>query len=287
MGIKLSSEEKPCKIDLIVQVAHFTPSTFPMMPIVTLKSSSICKESWRKIISNEPSSEISQGVSGITKFYNEFYERLDAVDLGGEFDKILSSNTKGKNKIFAKGSLIIRIIDYILKIDGDSKELQDRLTKLGKAHVKLNIYPWQYSIFVEVLLLTISSLLREVASHEVIESWVNLFALVLKYMLPAALHGSNIKFDSVSPQYTIKSHLNPLVTKSFRHQELQIRKEDSKNKKKSNIKLNESKKGIPKRRPINDTLNSKSLHENRMKHINEMKDEEEKKRVIVLLPLMF
>ena len=209
MGIATSSNTDQRKKSLVIQVAHFTPASFPLMPIITGKSNELCKDSWRKIVSCTKSDDKSQESSGITRFYNEFYERLDADDFGGEFDKIISNNTKGKNKIFAKGSLIIRIIDYILKIDADTKELRDRLTKLGAAHVQLKIHPWQYSIFVETLLQTISSCLQEEASHEVMESWVNLFALVFKYMLPAALKGGNETLYQIPAHYGLKSKVPP------------------------------------------------------------------------------
>ena len=204
MGLTLSSSKEQQHLGLHLQVAHFTPSSFPLMPIFTRKSNACCQDSWRKIITYQPSENLSQEHSGITRFYNEFYARLDAIDQNGEFDMVLTNNGKGKNKIFKKGSLIIRIVDFILKIDGDTKELQERLGKLGKAHIKMNIHPWQYSIFIETLLLTISSCLREEASFEVMESWVNLFALTLKYMLPAVLKVNKENSDFIASQYCPK-----------------------------------------------------------------------------------
>ena len=198
MGIRFSSRSDQLPDPLSIHVAHFTPSSFPLLPLISPKSNQLCKDSWRKIASFQQ----SEGMSGFTRFYDEFYNRLDKVDFSGEFDGVLSRNTQGKNKIFAKGSLIIRIIDYILKIDADTKELRDRLTKLGAAHIRLKIHPWQYSIFVETLLQTIASCLQEEASHDVMESWVNLFALVLKYMLPAALKGNKELSSSHCMNYT-------------------------------------------------------------------------------------
>ena len=53
----------------------------------------------------------------------------------------------------------------------------------------MGIRPWMYSAFVQTLLLTISSRLGHRATHDVMEAWVNVFAFVLKRMLPAAIRG--------------------------------------------------------------------------------------------------
>jgi hemoglobin-like flavoprotein len=180
------SLEKAYKIPLEVQVAHFTPSSFPLLPIINPKSSKLCAQSWKKITENVKD-ELGNELSGITVFYNEFYERLEQFDSSGRFDAVLSRHSSGSNRIAAKGAILIRIINFILKIEEDNKETQLLLFMLGKSHAQKHIRPWQYSIFVQTLLITIASRLGTFASNDVMEAWVNLFAFVLKSMLPQAI----------------------------------------------------------------------------------------------------
>src|SRR4051794_15895678 len=126
---------------------------------------------------------------GITQFYTEFYARLDTLDSSGKFDAILSAHTSGTNKIAAKGEILIRIIKFALSIQGDNPAVQLQLYLLGKSHVQKRIRPWQYSIFVEAMIFTISSRLGTEATHEVMEAWVNIFAFILRSMLPQAIKG--------------------------------------------------------------------------------------------------
>jgi hemoglobin-like flavoprotein len=63
------------------------------------------------------------------------------------------------------------------------------LVILGKSHSRKAIRPWQYSIFVQTLLLTIASRLGTGATNNVMEAWVNLFAYVMHGMLPHAIKG--------------------------------------------------------------------------------------------------
>ena len=177
------------KFPIEIQVAHFTPSFFPLMPMITKKTSTICKSSWDLILSKTLVDESGSSISGMSLFYNEFYQRLDLFDSSGTFDKILSQNNSGQNKIAAKGAIIIRIIKFILMIEQDSPSAQNKLISLGKSHSTKGIRPWQYSIFVQTLLLTIASRLETDAGCDVMEAWVHLFAYVMKYMLPPAIHG--------------------------------------------------------------------------------------------------
>jgi hypothetical protein len=66
---------------------------------------------------------------------------------------------------------------------------------LGKSHSHKGIRPWQYAVFVQVLLLTIASRLGHDATIDVMESWVNLFAYVMKSMLPPAIKGQVVETE--------------------------------------------------------------------------------------------
>jgi hemoglobin-like flavoprotein len=122
--------------------------------------------------------------------------RLDQLDNNGKFDAVLASHSGGKNKIAAKGAILVRIIDFVLKIDINSKATDMALYMLGKSHYQKAIRPWQYSTFVQTLLNTIASRLGENATTNVMESWVNLFAYVMQGMLPHAIKGRVVETEA-------------------------------------------------------------------------------------------
>ena len=119
-------------IPLEVQVAHFTPSSFPLLPIITQGTSKLCTDSWKKIVNNEISGEYGIKISGLTAFYNEFYERLDAYDSSGRFESILSRHSNASNRVSAKGAILINIVTFALGVQKDDKATQLRLYMLGK-----------------------------------------------------------------------------------------------------------------------------------------------------------
>ena len=100
-------------IPLDVQVAHYTPAIFPLVPIISPKINQLCCDSWKKIQANKEMTEsgtrlfllvntpihpwindsffppspfvvllFCKGLelNGITLFYNDFYERLAVMD---------------------------------------------------------------------------------------------------------------------------------------------------------------------------------------------------------------
>ena len=183
------------KVPLQVIVAHYTPSTFPVTPIINSTTVEICNKSWDIICQRHEEDEFGNKTSGITAFYNEFYSRLDLVDANGAIDTVLSKHSGGTNKIAAKGAILIRIVKYVLAINEDNEETQLKLYMLGKSHCQRQIKPYLYSIFVQTLLQTISSRLGTDASNQVMESWVNLFAFIMKSMLPPAIKNHIVETD--------------------------------------------------------------------------------------------
>lgn len=176
-------------------VAHFTPSSFPIIPTVNAQSSLLCTESWGKIVAQSVKVDEHSQISGMTAFYNEFYERLQMFDSSGKFDAVLSRHSGGQNQIAAKGAIILRIVKFVVRIQHDSKQNAMLLYMLGKSHSQKAIRPWQYSIFVQTLLNTISSRLGREATSDVMEAWVNLFAYVMQGMLPPAIRGQVVETE--------------------------------------------------------------------------------------------
>ena len=97
-------------IPLDVQVAHYTPAIFPLVPMISSKINQLCCDSWKIIVANKemtdsgtlgvtamrirnpttlslffpypltPLASPGLELNGITLFYNDFYERLDVMD---------------------------------------------------------------------------------------------------------------------------------------------------------------------------------------------------------------
>lgn len=199
MLLRLQGKIQNIPMELIS--AHFTPSNFPLYPIISKRNAAICTESWKKVMSAEYMDEKGIVSAGMTMFYNDFYERLGSYDAAGHFETVFEKNSHGKNKIAFKGGLIIRVVQGLLTIDEDSPRIALYLAKLGESHAKKCIRPWQYAIFVQCILLSIASRLGSQARGDVMEAWVHLFAFALKSMMPIALKG-NVLLDEMNVNYS-------------------------------------------------------------------------------------
>jgi len=186
---------KKYAVPLEVQVAHYTPSIFPLVPIVNAQNNQLCVDAWKLICAKREVTESGVELTGITLFYNDFYERLQLVDENRKIESVLSAHSHGTNKIAEKGAIIIRIINYALSIRANDEETQFRLYNLGKAHTKRAIRPYMYSVFVQTLLYTIANQLGLYATHEVMEAWVNVFSFIMKSMLPPAIRGQTLETE--------------------------------------------------------------------------------------------
>ena len=182
-------EVRAVRVPPEVQVAHFMPTSFPLLPVVSERFSSLAAESWRLLAETEVVDENGVKISGLTAFYTEFYRRLAAVDTKGRFESILVKFSSGQNKIAAKGAILVRIIKFAIRTDFSSKEADHALYLLGRSHNKMRIRPWMYSVFVTNLLLTIADRLGSKATNQVMEAWVHLFAHTMRSMLPIAIRG--------------------------------------------------------------------------------------------------
>ena len=171
---------------------HYTPSIFPLVPIINSEINQLCIDSWKLICNKKETTESGVELTGITLFYNDFYERLSLVDENRKIESILSAHSTGLNKIAEKGAIIIRIINYALSIRKNDEQTQLRLYNLGKAHTKRSIRPYMYSVFIQTMLYTISNQLGLYATHEVMEAWVNVFSFIIKSMLPPAIKGQTL-----------------------------------------------------------------------------------------------
>jgi hemoglobin-like flavoprotein len=172
--------QRQIDIPLQVMVAHFTPLSFPMIPTINKTTSLLCATSWAIIEGQTIRINDHDMISGMAAYYSEFYESLEQFDSTGKFDAVLSRNSKNGNEISAKGAIILRIVKFVVRLDPESEQNGMILYTLGKSHLQKAIRPWQYSIFVQILLQTIASRSGAAATSEVMEAWVNLFAYVMQ-----------------------------------------------------------------------------------------------------------
>mmetsp|Transcript_14118 Transcript_14118/g.14740 ORF Transcript_14118/g.14740 Transcript_14118/m.14740 type:complete len:277 (+) Transcript_14118:58-888(+) len=215
LQIKQKEFEKKMTVPLSIQVAHFTPASFPLVPVINKHVNKLCTSSWNNLVEQEFEGENGTKIAGITIFYHEFYKRLAMFDNKGMFEAVLSRHSGSLNKVAVKGAILVRIIKFVLSIQEDNEEVQLSLYVLGKSHQQKQIRPWQYSVFIETLLNTLASQLGVGATADVMHSWVNLFAFVLQSMLPPAIEGLTLAnelnvntssiFDTVETQNEVFS----------------------------------------------------------------------------------
>lgn len=180
--------ENGCDFPLEIHVAHYTPASFPLTPVVTKSTIAACRESWTLVLM-PVEREDGSSVSGMTLFYTEFYDTLEVIDTMGKFESVLLQHTGGIESKLAKGGILLRIVNYALNVEPESERSRYALYCLGKAHNQKSIRPWQYSIFIQCLLTTLSSRLGSNATFEVMSAWVHLFAFMLRNILPPAIIG--------------------------------------------------------------------------------------------------
>jgi len=185
------------KIPREIQIAHFMPSIFPVVPKISKAVSEVCTSSWQTILSQTRTDENGNMSSGLTLFYTLFYERLDSIDRNGRFESVLLNGFQSsiENKIALKGAILVRIMNYVLKIEEDNQQTQYMLYMLGKAHTKKDIRPWQYAAFIETLMYTIQDTLREKGDDNTMSAWVNLFGYAMQSMLASALDGRVVETE--------------------------------------------------------------------------------------------
>jgi hemoglobin-like flavoprotein len=195
-ALRSVSKYRVDKIPLDMQVAHYMPATFPLVSSLNMSTIAACRHSWNIVINKhdlDPNGRLQ--THGMTLFYNEFYRRLEQVDSLGRIEQVLARRSSGKSSISAKGSLIIRIVRYMLNMDNTVETIRS-LRNCGKSHRIKGIRPWQYSVFMEVLLQTIGHRLNENATLDVMDAWVNLSAFSLAFMLPTAIEGRVVETEA-------------------------------------------------------------------------------------------
>jgi hypothetical protein len=166
----------------------FTNKMFLTNPIVNKDVLQLCKDSWEKIATNVTVTEDGSLVSGYNLFYNDFFEKLQYLDHNNEIQTLLEShNTDYKN--YLKNKLLLRIVEYIININLEKKDLDHKLFCLGTAHKNIKIKEHMYYVFIRIFIFTISEQLDNIKiknKNKIIDAWINLFSFIINKMFPAA-----------------------------------------------------------------------------------------------------
>ena len=68
--------QRKIEIPLQVIVAHYTPSSFPVVPRISPYGTALCRESWKRIVSTDVTDPYGgPTLTGMTAFYTDFYDR--------------------------------------------------------------------------------------------------------------------------------------------------------------------------------------------------------------------
>jgi hypothetical protein len=68
---QLQGDFKRVQIPLALKVAHYTPSSFPMVPIINKYTCKHLADSWDIVVKNDVQDQFGNSTSGITAFYSK------------------------------------------------------------------------------------------------------------------------------------------------------------------------------------------------------------------------
>jgi hypothetical protein len=68
---ELQGDFKRVQIPLALKVAHYTPSSFPMVPVINKYTCKHLADSWGIIVKNDVEDQFGNSTSGITAFYSK------------------------------------------------------------------------------------------------------------------------------------------------------------------------------------------------------------------------
>lgn len=165
---------------------HFSLATLPIVPEITPDTSVLLKESWKTIVHNVQFDYCEK--AGYMYFYEQFFLRLN--EISSRFDVQFPT-------IKIKGDVLCKVIKYLTSINYENqKEMKQKSINLGIYHREKDIRPWQYAVYIHVLLTTIAHCLGvNPKSEKYMLAWQNSAAFVLQYMLKTAIKRDSIIFN--------------------------------------------------------------------------------------------
>ena len=167
------------KYDFEVLVQHYQPPEFPIEPVLNKDTQKLIRQSWDKISKNtyDSNDALFGKVSGVTFFYNTFFEQL--FIRYQEFENIFRD-------IKTRANIISKVLAFCVSIDIEQLHIaKTKLKFLGKIHQHIVHQPFLFSIYATNLHNTIKICLGDDATADVMNAWMHTIAWVLKHMLPS------------------------------------------------------------------------------------------------------
>jgi hemoglobin-like flavoprotein len=158
------------------------PPEFPMIDCLTNEDIQRCKKSWYII------SRIHEGdnaSSMLVSLVDEFYHRL--ISRASKFKKIFSN-------VRERASILTKALNFILS----TNQLPDMIRKtkyaeMGTLHRGMGVSHWMFSMYMTTLIETVSYILKNHASIEVMESWTRVCSYTLRFFLEAIIRKEHVR----------------------------------------------------------------------------------------------
>jgi hemoglobin-like flavoprotein len=154
--------------------------------VVTPEDAVRAKKSWSYITDDTGDKYLSskdapgfESSSCIEWFYDTFYKRL--------FDVHPAARPLFKNDMKVQGRALTHMISASLGLLDKLPTLVETLEKLARSHTKKGVIAVQYGVVGEVLLWTFSQCLGNQFDAEMNVSWVKIYSVMLKVIIPVAI----------------------------------------------------------------------------------------------------
>ena len=179
----LSIDESEETIDIQSAISHYMPPRFAMYQFLDQKDVSNFKELWDYIY-NHKAEKGSTAPTLLSSLFDDFYEKL--FDRSETFKTFFGGDFKLRCRLLTKQMVFYTSLDL-------DKDIQKVFNDLGRMHKKMGISNWQYSLFVEVLLESLSDVLEDAAEPVKMKSATRVISFSLYKLLEATLVVEKIK----------------------------------------------------------------------------------------------
>lgn len=154
---------------------HYQPCEFPLVPVITLDTQELIRESWKTIVNTKFTSYTGTEMSGASYFYDTFFDQL--FHRYQEFSVIF-------NNVKSRATVIGKVMAFCLTISRDNlTETEAKLKNLGRMHQGIVTHPYLFGIYATTLHSTIRHCLGDAGSANVMSAWLHVLAFVLRGMM--------------------------------------------------------------------------------------------------------
>ena len=163
-------------IDIQMAISHYMPPRFPMYQVIDQNDVTNFKELWDFIYHNKSDGTRTQSL--LSSLFDSFYDKL--FERSETFKRFFGGDFKLRCKLLTKQMMFFTTLD----LDHNVQKVFD---DLGRMHTKMGISNWQYSLFVEVLLESLATVLGDHAEPVKMRSATRVVSFALYKLLEATL----------------------------------------------------------------------------------------------------